>query len=419
MIVSVYRRKKYMKTYKFLLYSCLSVVCAIWTAWVFCGCQQAEVKPQVEEQISEPVFFPPLPDKPRLQFLTSFSSLEENVDEVAKPGWFEEFIVGKEEEKKSRIVKPYGTAVYDGKLYVCDLAKGVLVLDLKNRTHSYLTKDSRLNNPVNIWIDDGNKYVTDTKAPGIFVFDRNDKLTAIFGRDSGIIPLGLAVRGPRCYVTDQKSKRVVVLDKVTGEEIKRIGMRIPDGMGLLGDEKAQFRLIGDLTLDKEGNLYVTDRVTAQISKFDTEGSFVRTFGKMGTAIASFVRPKGVAIDRENRIWVVDAGTHVCKIYNDEGRLLLYFGMGGNLPGMMYVPATVTLDYDNVDLFQKYAVEGAQLEFLVIVTNQYGPHKVSVFGFGSFPLQEKEIEDTKKRDLVTKPDQEAKEGTRPELEKEEK
>ena len=403
-----------MKTYNFLLYSCLSVVCAIWTACVFCGCQQAEVKPQVGEEIFEPVFFPPFPDKPRLQFLTSFSSIEENVGDVAKPGWFEEFIVGSEEEqKRALIVKPYGTAVYDGKLYVCDIARGVLVIDFKNQTHSYLTKDRRLGNPVNIWIDDGIKYVTDPKDPGIFVFDKSDKLTAIFGRDSGIIPLGVAVRGRRCYVTDQKSRQVIVLDKVTGEEINRIGKHIPDGMGLLGDEKAQFRLIGDITLDQEGNLYVTDRVTAQISKFDAEGSFVRTFGQRGDARASFVRPKGIAIDRENRMWVVDTGTHVCKIYNAEGRLLLDFGEVGNRPGKMYLPATVTLDYDNADFFQEYAVEGAQLEFLVIVTNQYGSHKVSVFGFGSFPLQEKFIEETKKSRLVTDSVQETEEGTKPE------
>ncbi len=408
-----------MKTYNYLLYSCLSVFCAVWTACVLCGCQQAEVKPHVEEEKIEPVFFPPFPDKPRLQFLTSFSSLEENVDDAAKPGWFEEFVVGTvEEQKRALIARPYGTAVYDGKLYVCDTARGVLVFDIKNQTHSYLTKDRRLSNPVSIWIDNGIKYVTDPKAPGIFVFDKSDKLTAIFGRDTGIIPLGVAVRGRRCYVTDQKSKQVIVLDRVTGEEIDRIGKRIPDGMGLLGNEKAQFRLIGDLTLDREGNLYVTDRVTAQISKFDDEGTFLRTYGQRGDAVASFVRPKGVAVDRENRIWVVDAGTHVCKIYNDEGRLLLYFGMVGNRPGMMYVPATVTIDYDNVDLFREYAVEGAKLEFLVIVTNQYGSHKVSVFGFGSFPLQEKEIEDAKKRGLVNETDQQEKAGTSPDQGKKE-
>ncbi len=159
-------------------------------------------------------------------------------------------------------------------------------------------------------------------------------------------------------------------------------------------------------------------MTAQISKFDAEGRFVRTYGEMGDAIANFIRPKGVAVDREGRIWVVDAATQVCKIYNTEGLLLLYFGMAGNRAGMMNLPATVTIDYDNVELFQGYAAEGAQLEFLVIITNQYGPHKVSVFGFGSFPLQEKMIEDTKKRSLLTESDQEAESGTKSEPSQEE-
>jgi hypothetical protein len=63
---------------------------------------------------------------------------------------------------------------------------------------------------------------------------------------------------------------------------------------------------------------------------------------------------------------------------------MYFGTLGSDPGQMYLPATVVIDYENVDLFRKYAVEGAELEFVVLVTNQYGSQKVSVYGFGSFP-----------------------------------
>jgi hypothetical protein len=40
-----------------------------------------------------------------------------------------------------------------------------------------------------------------------------------------------------------------------------------------------------------------------------------------------------------------------------------------------------VDYDNVDRFQKYAAPDFQIDHLVIVTSQYGPRKVSVFGFG--------------------------------------
>jgi hypothetical protein len=50
-----------------------------------------------------------------------------------------------------------------------------------------------------------------------------------------------------------------------------------------------------------------------------------------------------------------------------------------------MPAKVILDYDHIDLFQPYAVKGARIEFLVFVSNQYGPRKINVYGFGEFPV----------------------------------
>ena len=109
---------------------------------------------------------------------------------------------------------------------------------------------------------------------------------------------------------------------------------------------------------------------------------------MGDNIDEFIRPKGIAIDKQDRIWVVDTGTEVAKIYNQQAQLLLFFGLPGNEPGMMNMPTKIILDYDNVELFKQYAVEGANIEFLVLVSNQYGLHKVSVYGFGSFPSRGK-------------------------------
>jgi hypothetical protein len=40
------------------------------------------------------------------------------------------------------------------------------------------------------------------------------------------------------------------------------------------------------------------------------------------------------------------------------------------------------------LFKEYFAEGAKIEFLVIVSNQYG-EKINVYGFGQFPVQEKQ------------------------------
>jgi hypothetical protein len=41
---------------------------------------------------------------------------------------------------------------------------------------------------------------------------------------------------------------------------------------------------------------------------------------------------------------------------------------------------LTIDYDNVGLFQKYAAPGFKIEYLILLTNQAGPQKVSVYGF---------------------------------------
>src|SRR5690348_1712295 len=51
------------------------------------------------------------------------------------------------------------------------------------------------------------------------------------------------------------------------------------------------------------------------------------------------------------------------------------------PGSTSLPAGVWVDYDHVKYFQQYAAPGFKVEYLIFVTNQYGDHKVSVYGFG--------------------------------------
>lgn len=345
------------------------------------GCGTAQHQPNA----AGPVFFPPAPEKPRLQFLTALSGPADLG--AAGPSGFEKFVLG-EAEQKEGISTPYGLAIFDGVLYVCDVGRRrVETLDLRKRSFGYLTEDRRLANPVNIFIEpNGTKYVADPTAGTVFVFDSANALQGILGKDLRISPIDVAVRGDHCYVTDFASNQIVVMDKTTGKEIRRLGEA--------GDGDKQFKLISDLTFGPEGDLYATDKLKAKIFHFDPSGDFQRTIGQRGDNIDELVRPKGIAVDRENRIWVICAGvsigasvwsTEVAKIYDQNGRLLLFFGRPGHEPGNMNMPAKVILDYDHVDLFRSYAVKGAKIEFLVFVSNQYGPSKINVYGFGEFPV----------------------------------
>ena len=372
-----------MKTYKSVYLKGLAFFCVIWTACLFTGCRSVEV----EQPASEPVFFPPPPEVPRLQFLTSFSG-PEDLGVRAITSSLERLVIG-EPEAMQGITLPYGMALYKGKLYVCDVGrKMVVVFDLRNHTFGYLTKDQRLKKPVNIFIDDdGFKYVADSKAGLVFVFDHDDNLITMLGQQLKINPIDVVVRDGLCYVTDYASNQVVVLNKVTGDQIMRFGLRRSTKLRVQPEPEVppgEIYLISDLALDKQGNIYVTDKAGGRITQFDPSGIFRRTIGRLGDNIDEFVRPKGIAIDRQNRIWVVDAATEVAKIYNEQGQLLLFFGLPGNEPGMMNLPAKIVLDYDHVEFFQKYVVPGANIEFLVLVSNQYGPNKISIYGFGTFP-----------------------------------
>ncbi len=339
------------------------------------------------------MFFPPLPEMPRLQFLKSLSGPDDLG--AAKAGGFQRFVLG-EAETEPGISKPYGMDIFDGKLYVCDVGRRmVAVFDLKNRTFGYMTKDRRLMNPVNIHIaDDGTKYVADPTVGAILVFDRNDSLDAILGKELGIAPIDVAVRGRRCYVSDFNSNQIVLFDMNTQQEIARVGEEgaaQPIGETPVSElPPGQLLLISDLVLDQQGNIYVTDKAAARITQFDQSGRLQRVIGRLGDNIDEFVRPKGIAVDRDRRVWVVDAASEVAKIYDEQARLLLFFGLGGNDPGMMNLPATIVVDYDNVEYFEQYAIEGADIEFLVLVSNQYGPNKISVYGFGRFPVQARAI-----------------------------
>ncbi|MHC4117148.1 MAG: 6-bladed beta-propeller [Planctomycetota bacterium] len=371
-----------MNNVKSLRKMALATVLTVSLCLALSGCQ-ATAKRTSQTQ-AKTTFYPAAPDKPRLQFLTSISS-ESDVGAGKKYSALEKLIAGDEERVEKEVIgKPYGLALHEGKLYICDVQKKLVEkLDLRNKRFDYLTKERRMRNPVNLCIEKGRKYIADPIAGKVFVFSKDNELAAILGGDLELKPIDIAVRGKRCYITDMISNQIVVLDILTGEEVMRFGEA--------GDGPGQFGLIGDIALDTEENIYVTDKGLGRIAKFDKKGTFQKTIGKVGDSIHDFVRPKGIDIDREGRVWVVDSAAEVAKIYNAEGQLLLFFGLPGAEPGNMNLPASISIDYDHVDLFKEHFAEGAQIEFLVLVSNQYGA-KINIYGFGSFPLQEKAIEE---------------------------
>jgi hypothetical protein len=60
---------------------------------------------------------------------------------------------------------------------------------------------------------------------------------------------------------------------------------------------------------------------------------------------------------------------------------MFFGQPGNTPSDLNLPADVWIDYDNIKYFQSYVHPQFKLEYVILVTSQYGANKINVFGFG--------------------------------------
>jgi DNA-binding beta-propeller fold protein YncE len=319
-----------------------------------------------------PVFYPEPPETPRIQFLRTINS---DKDVRAKTGRFRKFVLG-EDESEEVLGKPYGIALARGKILVCDTARDyVVIFDVKGKAFGHLGESSpgRLKKPINIVVDkDGTRYVTDTVLKRVMVYDAENRYVRAIGDPEKMGPTDVAIHEDTLYVCDIDNAQVVVVDKKSGEELRRFGRK--------GSGKGEMFLPTNLVVDLDGNAYVSDTGNARVLKFDSHGNLLQQFGELGRAPGQLARPKGIALDREGRLYVVDAGFENVQIFDPDGTLLLFFGVAGNIPGGLNLPAKITIDYDNVDLFADRVSPDHELEYLVAVTSQFGLNKVNVYGF---------------------------------------
>jgi DNA-binding beta-propeller fold protein YncE len=288
---------------------------------------------------------------------------------------FNRFVAG--EKADLRLDKPYGIAVCDGKIYVCDTNATVFVFDLKAKTFGPLkgaVGPGKLAQPINVSVDGaGIKYVADPVRGQVVAFDRNDDYLRAFGEPGSWRPVDAVAFEDRLYVVDAGNHVVKVFDTTTGAPVKDIGDR--------GEPGERLQLPTNLSVDREGSLYVTDAGRIQVLKFDRDGHFQAAIGKPGDNLGHFARPKGTSLDREGRLYAVDASFNNVQIFDSEGRLLMFFSEAGDQPGNLLLPAKVTLDYDHLAYFKPYVQTGFEVEYLIFVTSQFGPRMINVFGYG--------------------------------------
>ncbi len=334
------------------------------------GCAPTTVKQH------DPVFFPPAPTPPRVQFLLGIGN-SGDVEGEAEVALFSVNAIQSDDLKA--FSKPYGITVDGGKIYVSDTIAGrVAVIDLPKKTFGWLKGDfgpGKLGKPINLTTDpDGNLYVADTVHKKVLAYDAEGNFLKVYGSTYDMKPVDVAADARRVYILDMSRHKILVFNKANGELIEGLGQDAEN-------PRERLYLATNMTLTEQGLFYVANAGTGAIIKLDRDGHVLGSFGKMGDGFGQFGRPKGVATDSKNRFYAVDAAHQNVQLFNHNDRLLMFFGDPGLPVGSLNIPAGIAVTDNNLDFYQQFAAPGFKLEQVILVVNQVGRHKINIYGLG--------------------------------------
>jgi DNA-binding beta-propeller fold protein YncE len=341
-------------------------------AAVLAGC--AAVPVEEPRPTFVPPVFPAPPDEPRFVYERTIYGAPDVVVED-KTTQLRRQVTG-EMRSGDMLSKPYGIAVYRGRIFVTDtVQRFVLVLDVPNG-RSYRIGDgegeSALVKPIGIDVDAmGRVYVADISQKQIVVYDPAGKLLKKIGGPEHFDRLTSVTVNPEgtlIYAVDiggvSSDKHVVrVFDGVTGAHRMDIGKR--------GTGPGEFNLPRDLAIGKDGKLYVVDGGNFRVVVFDRNGKYLTAFGSVGRQLGQFSRPKEIATDPQGNVYVADAAFGNFQIFSEDGELLLFVGTRDERdgPARYMLPSGITVDEDGrvymvdqwfrkIDVFRPFALKAS-------------------------------------------------------------
>jgi sugar lactone lactonase YvrE len=179
----------------------------------------------------------------------------------------------------------------------------------------------------NIWVAErcgANTCDGSTLAP-ILEFDSSGKLLKSFGAGMFLFPHGLTVdKDGNIWVTDGHGA------EGKGQQVFKFS---PDGKvlmtlgkaGVAGDGPDTFNMPSAVAIGPNGDIFIADghggNSNNRIVKFTKGGKFIKTWGKKGTGPGEFDLPHCLAFDSKGRLFVGDRNNNRIQIFDQDGNYL--------------------------------------------------------------------------------------------------
>lgn len=98
-----------------------------------------------------------------------------------------------------------------------------------------------------------------------------------------------------------------------------------------------------ICIDKNYNIWVTDKALHKVIKFSPQGKFLLQIGHQGYKIGEFSSPLAIAADSKGNIYVADTGNSRVQKFNNDGKFIASIGRLGHGNSGLYYPRAVLVD----------------------------------------------------------------------------
>lgn len=183
----------------------------------------------------------------------------------------------------------------------------------------------RLQRPIDVLVDDGSVYVTDSVRSRIFRFDEDGNPKGSFGESETVNPLYLA-KNPvdgNLYVTDRRRYTILVYTP-EGEFVEEFDPDLPEEELPTFDTKGVVWQPIGIGFAKDGTMLVTEILKGhRMLIFDPQGKFVRSVGDAGIVVDPEVAPElfqfpnGIMVVGDE-VYVADSNNQRVKVYSPDG-----------------------------------------------------------------------------------------------------
>ncbi len=143
-------------------------------------------------------------------------------------------------------------------------------------------------------------------------------------------------RWGQIYVTDSRSSRVLVFN-ADGTLVRQ--------WGEYGQGQGQFDYPGGVAVDESGYVYVVDSNNNRVQKFTAHGVFVKEWGERGNDKNQLDAPLDIAIDRHGNVYVADSNNNRIQKFSSEGVPLARWGSAGSGDGEFSSLRSIEVDAD--------------------------------------------------------------------------